>query len=153
VEVCKILGHVGAGTFEFLFHEGSFYFIEVNPRVQAEHTVTEAVTGVDVVMEQIRVAAGEKLSVRQKDIMVIGHSIECRVNAERLGDMGHPHHIGLDRVPEEEALRPRAEPGPLDGCRAITSPRMECAAPMLLPKRAMTCSTVTCSSGRSFQQA
>jgi len=82
VEVCKILGYVGAGTFEFLFHDGAFYFIEMNPRVQVEHTVTEAVTGVDVVIEQIRVAAGEKLSIRQKDVAVAGHSIECRINAE-----------------------------------------------------------------------
>ncbi|MDP2795161.1 MAG: acetyl-CoA carboxylase biotin carboxylase subunit [Sulfurisoma sp.] len=81
-EACRKIGYRGAGTFEFLFENGEFFFIEMNTRVQVEHPVTELVTGIDIVQAQIRVAAGEKLWFRQRDIEVRGHSIECRICAE-----------------------------------------------------------------------
>ena len=81
-EACRKIGYRGAGTFEFLYENGEFYFIEMNTRVQVEHPVTEMVTGVDIVQEQIRIAFGEKLRFKQSDIEIKGHSIECRINAE-----------------------------------------------------------------------
>ena len=82
VEACKRIGYRGAGTFEFLFDDGHFYFIEMNTRIQVEHPVTERITGVDLVREQILVAAGRPLSFRQEDIQIRGHAVECRINAE-----------------------------------------------------------------------
>jgi acetyl-CoA carboxylase biotin carboxylase subunit len=81
-EACRKIEYRGAGTFEFLFENGEFYFIEMNTRIQVEHPVTELITGIDLVQQQIRVAAGEKFSLRQKDIVFKGHAIECRINAE-----------------------------------------------------------------------
>jgi acetyl-CoA carboxylase biotin carboxylase subunit len=82
VDACKKISYRGAGTFEFLYEGGEFFFIEMNTRVQVEHPVTEMITGIDIVQEQIRIAAGEKLRWRQKDIEFRGHALECRINAE-----------------------------------------------------------------------
>ena len=82
VNACIEIGYRGAGTFEFLFENGEFYFIEMNTRIQVEHPGTEMVTGVDLIREQILIAAGQPLSIKQSDIEIKGHAIECRINAE-----------------------------------------------------------------------
>ena len=81
-EACKKIAYRGAGTFEFLYEKNEFYFIEMNTRVQVEHPVTEMITGIDIVQTQLKIAAGEKLPFRQRDIEFRGHAIECRINAE-----------------------------------------------------------------------
>jgi len=81
-EACRQMRYRGAGTFEFLYENGEFFFIEMNTRIQVEHTVTEMITGLDLVQWQILIAAGEKFTLRQRDVHLRGHAIECRINAE-----------------------------------------------------------------------
>ena len=107
VEACKRIAYRGAGTFEFLYDRGEFYFIEMNTRIQVEHPVTERITGVDLVREQILVAAGEPLSIRQEDVQIRGHAIECRINAE-----------------DSETFMP--SPGTIQGFHAPGGPGIRC---------------------------
>lgn len=81
-EACRKIGYHGAGTFEFLYQDDEFYFIEMNTRVQVEHPVTEMITGIDIIREQLLIASGEPLSIKQSDVKITGHAVECRINAE-----------------------------------------------------------------------
>lgn len=107
IKACKKVGYENAGTIEFLVTEDAFYFIEMNTRIQVEHPVTEMVTGLDIVREQILIAAGEKLSYKQADITLKGHSIECRINAEnpKLGFRPQPGKISLLHMPSGPGIR------------------------------------------------
>ena len=82
VSACKKINYIGAGTFEFLYQDGKFYFIEMNTRIQVEHPVTEMITGIDIVRQQLLIASGEKVGYKQDEIEIRGHAIECRINAE-----------------------------------------------------------------------
>ena len=105
-DACKKLGYTGAGTFEFLYQDGSFSFIEMNTRIQVEHPVSEFLTGIDLISEQILVASNEKLKLTQEDVTFKGHSIECRINAEDpVTFMPSPGHISLFHAPGGPGVR------------------------------------------------
>mgnify|MGYP000153296021 CR=1 FL=1 len=106
VNACLEIGYRSAGTFEFLYENGEFYFIEMNTRLQVEHPVTEMITGIDLVREQLNIAAGEKLRFRQEDIRIQGHAIECRINAEDAKTfMPSPGMISLVHMPGGPGIR------------------------------------------------
>jgi acetyl-CoA carboxylase biotin carboxylase subunit len=105
-DACVKLGYRGAGTFEFLYENDEFYFIEMNTRVQVEHPVSEMITGIDIVQEQIRIAAGHRLRHRQRDVALRGHSIECRINAENpVSFVPSPGRIARFHVPGGPGIR------------------------------------------------
>ena len=106
VKACQEIGYHSAGTFEFLYQDDEFYFIEMNTRLQVEHPVTEMITGVDIVREQLSIAAGEPLSIKQEDIRIQGHAIECRINAEDPKTfMPSPGLISLYHAPGGPGIR------------------------------------------------
>lgn len=106
VEACRQIGYRGAGTFEFLYEDGRFCFIEMNTRLQVEHPVTEMTSGIDIVREQIRIAQGHALSVSQRDIRASGHALECRINAEDpFSFLPCPGTIGVWEVPGGNGVR------------------------------------------------
>lgn len=106
VKACKTMVYRGAGTFEFLFENGEFYFIEMNTRIQVEHPVTEMITGIDIIKEMLRIAGGEKLKIKQSDIKIKGHAIECRINAEDPKNfMPSPGKITLFHAPGGPGVR------------------------------------------------
>jgi len=106
VKACEMMKYRGAGTLEFLYEDERFYFIEMNTRVQVEHPVTEMVTGIDIVKEQLLIASGQPLSVKQEDINIKGHSFECRINAEDPNTfMPSPGKIDLFHAPGGNGIR------------------------------------------------
>ncbi|ALO45197.1 acetyl-CoA carboxylase biotin carboxylase subunit [Pseudohongiella spirulinae] len=106
IKACQLMKYRGAGTLEFLYQDEQFYFIEMNTRVQVEHPVTEMVTGVDIVKEQLKIASGMPLSIRQEDVKISGHSLECRINAEDPSSfMPCPGKINLYHAPGGHGIR------------------------------------------------
>ncbi len=106
IQACKTMKYRGAGTLEFLYEDGNFYFIEMNTRVQVEHPVTELITGIDIVKEQLRVASGLPLSVKQEDIRLYGHAIECRINAEDPSNfLPSPGKVNIFHAPGGNGIR------------------------------------------------
>ena len=100
------MGYRSAGTFEFLYQDNEFYFIEMNTRLQVEHPVTEMITGIDIVKEQLKIASGEKLAIKQEDVKIKGHAIECRMNAEDPKTfMPSPGDIKLWHMPGGPGIR------------------------------------------------
>ncbi|MDM1708801.1 acetyl-CoA carboxylase biotin carboxylase subunit [Thiopseudomonas alkaliphila] len=106
VDACIDIGYRGAGTFEFLYEDGNFYFIEMNTRVQVEHPITEMITGVDIVKEMLNIAAGNQLSIKQEDVKFSGHALECRINAEDPDNfMPSPGKVKLFHAPGGNGVR------------------------------------------------
>ena len=106
IDACLEMGYRSAGTFEFLYQDDEFYFIEMNTRLQVEHPVTEMITGIDIVKEQLKIASGEKLAIKQEDVKIKGHAIECRMNAEDPKTfMPSPGDIKLWHMPGGPGIR------------------------------------------------
>ncbi len=106
VQACIDIGYRGAGTFEFLYEDGQFFFIEMNTRIQVEHPVSEMVTGIDIVKEQLKIADGQPLTLKQEDIRFVGHAIECRINAENPKNfIPSPGPVNLFHAPGGPGIR------------------------------------------------